>query len=116
MAEWSVAKGGYVTGRTGWFSCRSACYLAAGRPVAVQDTGFSQVIPCGEGILPFHDLASAAAAIDNLLARYDRHAKAAAALAREYFDAGKVLSSLLERALDPPSPPRKEQTWTACES
>ena len=53
-AEWSIAKNGYVQGRSGWFSCRSACYLAAGRPVVVQDTGFSQVIPAGVGVAGVH--------------------------------------------------------------
>src|SRR5690606_31069346 len=51
--EWSVAKSGYVRARSGWFSCRSACYLAAGRPVVVQDTGFSGAIPTGEGLCAF---------------------------------------------------------------
>ena len=55
-AEWSVAKNGYVVGQPGWFSCRSACYLASGRPVVVQDTGFSDVLPVGEGILAFTTL------------------------------------------------------------
>ena len=49
-AEWSVAKNGYVEGRTGWFSCRSACYLAAGAPVVLQDTGYSRHLPTGEGL------------------------------------------------------------------
>ena len=56
LAEWSVAKNGYVEGQSGWFSCRSACYLAAGRPVVVQDTGFSSVLPTGDGILSFSTL------------------------------------------------------------
>ena len=49
-AEWSIAKNGYVVGQSGWFSCRSACYLAAGRPVVVQDTGFGGVLPVGEAV------------------------------------------------------------------
>src|SRR5205823_5031308 len=53
-AEWSVAKNGYVQGRSGWFSERSACYLAAGRPVVVQDTGFSKILPVGHGIFAFN--------------------------------------------------------------
>src|SRR5213593_4432173 len=59
-AEWSVAKNGYVRGHAGWFSCRSACYLAASRPVVVQDTGFSDVLPVGEGLLTFRTVEEAA--------------------------------------------------------
>ena len=62
--EWSVAKNGYVQGRPAWFSCRSACYLASGRPVIVQDTGFGDVLPVGEGLLSFSDLEGAASAIE----------------------------------------------------
>ena len=98
-AEWSVAKNGYVLGQPGWFSCRSACYLAAGRPVAVQDTGFSAVLPVGEGLLTFRTLEEAVAAIKEIEANYARHAKAARALAVEYFDAAKVLTQLIDEAL-----------------
>lgn len=99
MAEWSIAKGGYVAGQTGWFSCRSACYLAAGRPVVVQDTGFSIVIPCGEGILPFRDLESAAEAIEDVVSNYEQHSRTAREVAREYFAYDRVLPVLLEQAL-----------------
>ena len=68
--EWSVAKNGYVKGRPGWFSCRSACYLAAGRPVVVEDTGFGAVIPTGLGVLAFSSIDQAAAAIDDVEANY----------------------------------------------
>lgn len=98
-AEWSVAKNGYVRDRTGWFSCRSACYLAAGRPVVVQDTGFSEVLPTGEGILPFNNLSEAVEAIREVERDYARHARAARAIAEEYFDARKVLSRLIEDAM-----------------
>jgi hypothetical protein len=98
-AEWSVAKNGYVLGQPGWFSCRSACYLAAGRPVAVQDTGFSAVLPVGEGLLTFTTVEGAVAAINEIEAHYARHAKAARALAEEYFDAAKVLERLIDGAL-----------------
>jgi hypothetical protein len=98
-AEWSVAKNGYVLGQPGWFSCRSACYLAAGRPVAVQDTGFSAVLPVGEGLLAFSTVEEAVAAIKEIEANYARHAKAARALAVEYFDAAKVLTWLIDEAL-----------------
>lgn len=98
MAEWSVAKNGYVVGQPGWFSCRSACYLAAGRPVVVQDTGFGAVLPVGEGIVPFRTMEEAAAAVREVEANYARHAKAARAIAEEYFDSRKVLASLVEEA------------------
>ena len=97
-AEWSVAKQAYVAGKTGWFSCRSACYLAAGRPAVVQDTGFSSIIPVGEGLLAFTTLAEAAAAIDDLKTRYGRHAQAAYDLAAAYFNSDGVLTQLLEES------------------
>jgi hypothetical protein len=97
-AEWSVAKNGYVVGQPGWFSCRSACYLAAGRPVVVQDTGFGAVLPVGEGLLSFTSVEEAIAAIQDVEAHYDRHARAARAIAEAYFDAEKVLSQLLDAA------------------
>ena len=95
-AEWSVAKNGYVKGRSGWFSCRSACYLAAGRPVIVQDTGFR--LPAGEGILRFSNLDEAVAAVREVESDYHRHARAARAIAEEYFDSEKVLPGLLDVA------------------
>jgi len=99
MAEWSVAKNGYVRARPGWFSERSACYLAAGRPVVVQDTGFAAVLPVGEGIVPFATVEEAAAGINDVRDRYERHSDAARAIAAEYFDSGKVLARLVEEAL-----------------
>lgn len=96
-AEWSVAKGGYVVSGPGWFSCRSACYLAAGKPVIIQDTGFGKVLPVGEGILAFSTLAESIEAVLEVEAHYDRHAKRAQEIAYEYFDADKVLKSLIER-------------------
>ena len=98
-AEWSVAKNGYVRDRTGWFSCRSACYLAAGRPVVIQDTGFSDVIPTGEGVLAFSNLCEAVNAIREVNGNYVRHARAAREIAEEYFDARKVLTRLIEDAM-----------------
>jgi hypothetical protein len=98
-AEWSVAKNAYVVGQPGWFSERSACYLAAGRPVIVQDTGFGGVIPVGEGVLTFKDLPGAAAAIRKVEADYSRHADAARATAERYFDSNKVLSQLIDQAM-----------------
>jgi hypothetical protein len=98
-AEWSVAKNGYVQARSGWFSERSACYLASGRPVVVQDTGFSKIIPVGNGIFAFDTVEEAAAAIETVEGNYAREAKAARAIAEEYFDSEKVLTRLVEEAL-----------------
>jgi hypothetical protein len=107
LGEWTVAKNGYVRGRAGWFSGRSACYLAAGRPVVVQDTGFAAVLPVGAGILPFRTLDEAAVALHCVEADYARHAKAARAIAAEYFDAFRVLSRLLAVVAGPdPGGPR----------
>jgi hypothetical protein len=98
--EWSVAKHGYVVGQPGWFSCRSACYLAAGRPVVVQETGFCNVLPTGEGLLSFTTVEEAAAAVRQVNGDYARHAKAARAIAEEYFDSRKVLARLVDEAMN----------------
>jgi hypothetical protein len=96
--EWSVAKNAYVQGRSGWFSERSACYLAAGRPVIVQDTGFSAFLPVGEGVLPFTTVDEAVSAIREVEGNHARHARAARAIAEAYFDSDKVLTRLIEEA------------------
>jgi hypothetical protein len=98
--EWSVAKNAYVDGKSGWFSGRSACYLAAGRPVIVQDTGFSRLLPVGEGILCFNTLDEAEVGIREVEANYSRHAKAAQDIAEAYFDSDKVLNRLLNIAMN----------------
>ena len=98
-AEWSVAKNVYVLGQPGWFSERSACYLAAGRPVVVQDTGFGGVLPVGEGILSFKTLQEAVAGIREVETNYQRHAQAARAIAEAYFDSDRVLTLLIDDAL-----------------
>ena len=95
-AEWSVAKNGYVVGQSGWFSCRSACYLAAGRPVITQDTGFSRVLPTGEGLLAFRTFGEAVEAIRSVEANYASHSRAARAIAEGYFDSGSVLTRLID--------------------
>jgi glycosyltransferase involved in cell wall biosynthesis len=94
-AEFTVAKDQNVRLRSGWFSDRSACYLAAGRPVVTQTTGFENVLPTGEGLFAFETVDDAAAAIEEIDADYERHSTAAAELAREYFDAQRVISALL---------------------
>lgn len=100
-AEWTVAKNGYVVGQPGWFSDRSANYLAAGRPVVVQDTGFSSVLPVGEGLLTFRTLDEAAENIRDVAAHYERHCRAARNIAQEYFDSNRVLVRLVEEATSP---------------
>ena len=97
--EWSVAKNGYVTGRAGWFSERSACYLAAGRPVIVQDTGFAEDLRRGAGIVPFCTPDEAVEAVREVERDYARHAAAAREIAEECFRADVVLRSLVERAV-----------------
>jgi hypothetical protein len=96
--EWSVAKHGYVASRSGWFSERSASYLASGRPVAVQDTGFTDWLATGLGVVPFSTLEEAADAIARISGDYKRHCRAAREIAVDYFDAAKVLPLLVERA------------------
>jgi hypothetical protein len=96
-AEFGLAKSGYVASRCGWFSDRSACYLASGRPVVAQDTGFSRHLPTGEGLFAFNTVDEAAAAIEVMNRDYRRHCRAARALAEEYFDSDKVIGTLLRR-------------------
>jgi hypothetical protein len=96
--EFGIAKLGYVTARSGWFSERSLAYMANARPVVLQDTGFSDWLPVGEGVLTFNSLPEAANALAAAAADYDRHCTAARALAAEHFDGGKVVADLLEGA------------------
>jgi hypothetical protein len=98
LGEFSCAKGGYVGTRSGWFSDRSACYLAAGRPVILQATGFEDILPTGEGAFAVRDAGEAADAIAQVRSDYARHSRAARQLALEYFDAEPVLSRMLEVA------------------
>jgi hypothetical protein len=95
--EVMVAKGMYVDSRSGWFSERSTCYLASGRPVLAQDTGLADLYPVGEGLLVFSTLAEAIAGAEELRADPARHAAAARALAEERFDSDRVLGRLLDR-------------------
>jgi hypothetical protein len=97
LAEFGVAKSGYVLSRCGWFSDRSACYLAAGKPVLAQDTAFDRFIPTGEGLLTFSGEEDALAGIEEIRAHLPRHARAARELAEERFNSDRVLTSLLER-------------------
>jgi len=94
-AELMIAKGMYVTSRSGWVSDRSICYLASGRPVVAQETGFSELYPAGSGLLAFEDLDGAVSAVETVAGDYERQARAARRLAEEHFDSDKVLRRLL---------------------
>ena len=96
-AEFGIAKAGYVATRSGWFGDRSACYLAAGRPVLAQDTGIRCLLPAGEGLLTFGDEAEALNGLDRIQTDYARHREAARAIAEQYFDSNRVLPRLLDR-------------------
>lgn len=96
--EFTVAKDIYVRPRTGWFSDRTVCYLAAGRPVVTQRTGFEKTIPTGEGLIGFDTADEAVEAIKTINADYPRHARAAREIAAEYFDALKLLDEIAEAA------------------
>jgi hypothetical protein len=97
-AEISISKNVYVRSACGWFSDRSACYLASGRPVLAQETGFSQALPTGEGLVSFEDLGGAVAGAGEIRANWGRHSRAARALACEYFDSDEVLGRMLDDA------------------
>jgi hypothetical protein len=94
--EFTVAKDLYARTRSGWFSDRSVCYLAAGRPVVTQFTGYEKFVPAGTGLLGFDDAEGAVEAIRAVNADYRRHARAAREIAAEYFDAAKLLDEMAE--------------------
>jgi hypothetical protein len=98
LGEFSVAKHAYVASRSGWFSGRTACYLALGVPAVVQDTGFGRAIPSGAGVLSFTTVPEAHEAISSLVADPRAHAETALEIATTYFDAHVVLGQLIERA------------------
>lgn len=95
-AEFSCAQGAYVQSASGWFSDRTTRYLACGLPAVVQDTGFSRFLPVGEGLLSFTTMDEAVRAVESVAADYERHRKAARAVAEEEFDSDKVLARFLE--------------------
>lgn len=99
LAECSVAAGIYVDTRSGWFSDRTARYLASGKPALVQDTGFSETIPTGEGLVAFRTTEEAAEGAARILSDYEHHASAARAIAERWLDSDAVLSGLLEDVL-----------------
>lgn len=96
LGEFGCAKQIYSGLRTGWFSDRSAAYLASGRPVILEDTGFPDHLETGEGLLAFVDVPSAAAAVEDLLSRYSAHAKRARELADAHFSARRILSAMID--------------------
>jgi len=96
--EFTVAKDQYVRLNTGWFSDRSACYLAAGRPVVTQETGFTKIYGGKGGLFGFRKLPEIAEAVREINADYRRHSRTARSIACEIFEAEKVLASLLDRA------------------
>ncbi len=95
--EFTVTKGGYAGTNCGWFSDRSACYLAAGRPVIIEETGLSSVLPTGKGLLTFRDVDEAERAIRDVRANYAAHAEAARAIAAEHFDGDSILPGFLKQ-------------------
>jgi hypothetical protein len=95
-AEFGIAKSGYVAARCGWFSDRSICYLASGRPVVAQETGFSQFLSTGEGLFAFETMEEILSSLEDLDRDYPRHAKAARGLVEDVFDSDKVLPRLLQ--------------------
>jgi hypothetical protein len=96
--EFTVARDQYVRPRTGWFSDRSACYLAAGRPVITQETGFSKFLPTGKGLFSFTTMDEILAAVDTIESDYEGNCRAAREIGAECFGAEKVVGSLMERA------------------
>ena len=96
--EFTVAKDQNVRLRSGWFSDRSACYLASGRPVVTQETGFSNVLPSGRGLFGWRSEDDIVAAVEAIATDYRGHCGTARDIAIEYFAAEKVLASLMERA------------------
>jgi hypothetical protein len=97
QAELGIAKSGYVLSRCGWFSDRSACYLASGKPVVAQDTAFGRFLPTGTGLLSFASEDDALAGVEAVRSDYSSHARAAREIAAEHLDSRKVLARFLER-------------------
>jgi hypothetical protein len=95
-AEFSAAQSVYVETNSGWFSDRTTAYLASGKPALVQDTGFSENYPVGNGLVPFRALAGAFAGANDIVNNYSTHCQAARALAERFFDSDKVLSRFMD--------------------
>ena len=97
-ADLGIAKHAYVASRSGWFSDRSLCYMAAGRPVLHQDTGFGEWLPTGRGVLAFSDEDEILEGIEEIESDYEGHSRAAREIAEEYLEASVVIGDLLDRA------------------
>jgi hypothetical protein len=111
VGEISCVKGGYAGTRCGWFSDRSACYLAAGRPVVLQATGFADLLPTGVGCFSVSTVAEAAEAIRAIRRDYARHSKAARSLAEEHFNSDKLLRKMLREAGVGKEPAWPARSW-----
>ena len=96
-AEFAIAKETYVKSNSGWFSCRSACYLAASKPVITQETGWSKYIPAGEGLFTFTNMDSAVIAIQKVESDYKNQSRAAKEIANAYFNSDVILKQMLDR-------------------
>jgi hypothetical protein len=96
-AEIMIAKNMYVESRSGWVSDRSLCYLASGKPVLAQDTGWPRLYPAGRGLVSFRTLEDAQAGAAEISANYDAHSRSARNLAEQYFDARVILGRLLQK-------------------
>lgn len=97
FAEFSVAKETYVKSNSGWFSCRSACYLAAGKPVIAEETGWSKYIPEGKGLFSFTDVDTAIESIKSVALDWNKHSKAAVEIANDFFDSKIVLTDMINK-------------------
>jgi hypothetical protein len=97
-AEFGIAKHAYVSRRSGWFSDRTECYLAAGRPAVVQDTGWTTHLPAGIGLVGFSSAEEAIEGLERVDRDYAKHARCAKEIADEYFDASRLLQRFLETA------------------
>jgi len=107
-AEFSVAKQAYVTTQSGWFSDRSVAYLASGRPVLLEETGFSQWLSSEGGVIPFSSPQDALAGLDGIQGRYEYHCQAARQVAEAYFDSRKVLPRLIDDVMNSASVPMSD--------
>lgn len=99
LGEWSIAKNVYVATNSGWFSCRTACYLAAGRPAVVQDTAWSRYIPSGDGVIAFTTMDEAVDALNRVASDPAHQRRAAFEIAREYLAPDKVLPPMIDSIL-----------------
>jgi hypothetical protein len=100
--EWSIAKNFYVATRSGWFSCRTACYLAAGRPAVVQETGWSRHVPAGRGLFAFSTIAEAVQGLRQVQSNALAERAAAYDVAREYLAPDRVCTPMIDAIFDGP--------------